>query len=322
MQLPTGISLDLLAQAVDQSLDGITISDALSPDMPLIYVNAGFEKMTGYSAAEVLGKNCRFLQGKETAQPSVGVLREAIKQGEGCIVILQNYRRDGTLFWNEFNISPVRNNDNLITHFIGVQKDVTARVEMLQHLRQSKKDLQAANLQLSRLALSDGLTGISNRRHFDEQLQALLSMAQRGATSISVLMMDLDFFKRFNDRYGHQAGDNCLTQVAQTIAAAFQRPSECAARYGGEEFAVVALNMNVAELTHYAQLLCDKVRALDIPHQDSPHLFSTISIGGVSIVPDRDSTPAALLKRADAALYQAKEHGRNRVHIVSSDNAE
>lgn len=311
------ISAALLAQAVDQSLDGITISDALRPDMPLIYVNAGFEKMTGYAAHEVLGKNCRFLQGEATLQPAVGVLREAIKRGEGCIVILQNYRKDGTLFWNEFNISPVRNADNLVTHFIGVQKDVTARVEMLQHLRQSKKDLQAANVQLSRMAMSDGLTGISNRRHFDEQLNALLSMAQRGGTSISVLMMDLDFFKRFNDRYGHQAGDNCLTQVAQTIAAAFQRPSECAARYGGEEFAVVALNMNVAELTHYAQLLCDKVRALNIPHQDAPTGVTSISIGGISLVPTRDTAPASLLKLADGALYEAKARGRNCVYIVS-----
>ncbi len=312
----TEISAALLAQAVDQSLDGITISDALSPDMPLIYVNAGFEKMTGYAAAEVLGKNCRFLQGTQTAQPAVGVLREAIKQGEGCIVILQNYRKDGTLFWNEFNISPVRNKDNLITHFIGVQKDVTGRVEMLQHLRLSKKALQAANLQLSRMAMSDGLTGISNRRHFDEQLQALLSMAQRGGTSICVLMMDLDFFKRYNDRYGHQAGDACLTQVAQSIGDAFKRPSECAARYGGEEFAVVALNMSAQELTHYAQLLCDKVRALNIPHQDSPHQFATISIGGISFTPTRDTTPESLLKLADAALYAAKEHGRNCVEIV------
>lgn len=317
MQLPAGISLDLLAQAVDQSLDGITISDARLPDMPLIYVNAGFEKMTGYRAAEVLGKNCRFLQGIASAQPAVSVLREAIKQGEGCIVILQNYRQDGTPFWNEFNISPVRNADNLLTHFIGVQKDVTARVEMLQHLRQSKQALQAANLQLSRMAMSDGLTGISNRRHFDEQLQALLSMAQRGGTSISVLMMDLDFFKRFNDRYGHQAGDACLTKVAQTISEAFKRPSECAARYGGEEFAVVALNMNAADLAQYAQLLCDKVRALNIPHQDAPTGVVSISIGGISLVPTRDTTPASLLKLADGALYEAKARGRNCVHIVS-----
>jgi diguanylate cyclase (GGDEF)-like protein/PAS domain S-box-containing protein len=315
MQLPAGISLDLLAQAVDQSLDGITISDARLPDMPLIYVNAGFEKMTGYTAAEVLGKNCRFLQGTQTAQPAVGVLREAIKQGEGCIVILQNYRQDGTPFWNEFNISPVRNADNLITHFIGVQKDVTARVDMLKHLRLSKLELENANKQLTVLAMNDGLTGISNRRHFDEQFHALLSIAQRTKVPLSVLMMDLDFFKRFNDRYGHQAGDDCLILIGGILADAFQRPSDCAARYGGEEFAVVSLGMSPDELLHHAELLCEKVRAVQLAHLDSPHGVVTISVGGASCMPKRDTLASALLKSADTALYAAKQQGRNRVVI-------
>ncbi len=156
MQPTTGLSSDLLALAVDQSLDGITIADARQPDMPLVYVNAGFEKMTGYSAAELLGKNCRLLQGDETTQASVAVIHEAISKGENCIVILKNFRKDGTLFWNEFNLSPVRNTDGVLTHFIGVQKDVTARVEMLKNLRQAKTNLQRANQQLKELALTDG----------------------------------------------------------------------------------------------------------------------------------------------------------------------
>ncbi|MFM2408179.1 MAG: hypothetical protein RL358_921 [Pseudomonadota bacterium] len=314
---PAEVSSALLAQAVDQSLDGVTISDALHRDMPLIYVNAGFEKMTGYRAAEVLGKNCRFLQGEDTAQPAVGVLREAIERGEGCIVILQNYRKDGTPFWNEFNISPVRNADNLVTHFIGVQKDVSARVKMLQNLRQSKVALQLANSKLSVLAQTDGLTGLSNRRHFDEQLQTLLGMAQRSGDSIAVLMMDLDFFKPFNDKYGHQVGDDCLIRAAHVLDDAFKRPGECVARYGGEEFSVVALNMTAEELEQYAQLLCNKVRALAIEHRASTHGVVTISIGGISLVPTRDTTPASLLKLADAALYEAKAQGRNCVQIVS-----
>ncbi len=314
---PAEISSELLAQAVDQSLDGITISDALQPDMPLIYVNAGFEKMTGYSADEVLGKNCRFLQGNETAQPSVAVLREALERGEGCIVILQNFRRDGTPFWNEFHVSPVRNADNIVTHFIGVQKDVTARVKMLNHLRQSKRELLLANTKLSVLAQTDGLTGLNNRRHFDEQLQTLLGMAQRSGDSIAVLMLDLDFFKQFNDRYGHPAGDECLIRAAQVLAEAFKRPGECVARYGGEEFSVVALNMSAEELDQYAQLLCNKIRALGIEHTVSTHGVVTISIGGISLVPNRDTTAASLLKLADAALYEAKAQGRNCVQIVS-----
>ncbi len=306
----------LLALAVDQSLDGIVIADALAADMPLIYVNAGFEKMTGYSAAEVLGRNCRFLQGKQSDQPAVQVLREAIAHGEHCIVIMQNFRKDGTLFWNEFNISPVKDTVGMVTHFIGVLKDVTARVDMLKHLRSSKLELQKANQQLNVLAMVDGLTGVGNRRYFNEQLHALFSVAQRTKAPLSVLMIDLDYFKRYNDRYGHQAGDDCLILVGGTIADACKRPSDAVGRYGGEEFAVVTVGMQEAELLQFARQLCHSVRAEGIPHQDSPHGVVTVSIGGVSRVPKRDTTSAALVKLADDALYQAKAMGRNQASIL------
>ena len=315
MTLLPDISASLLAKAVDQSVDGIIITDARKPDLPLVYVNVGFEKMTGYSSREVLGKNCRFLQGEDRMQPSIEVVREAVKNGESCVVMLRNFRKDGSLFWNEFNMSPVRDTAGVVTHFIGVLKDVTARVEMLTHLRQSKLALQNANHQLSILALTDSLTGIGNRRYFDEQFQSLLSMAQRGKAPLAVLMIDLDHFKRYNDLYGHQAGDDCLRQVGGCIADAFQRPGDCAARYGGEEFAVISIGMSMEEFQQHAQQLCDKVRALDIAHLDSPCGVVTVSAGGVARVPTRDTLALSLLKAADKALYQAKQRGRNRVVI-------
>ena len=315
MPLLPDISASLLAKAVDQSVDGIIIADARQSDLPLVYVNIGFEKMTGYSSREALGRNCRFLQGEDRAQPSIEVMREAIKNGESCVVMLRNFRKDGTLFWNEFNMSPVRDAAGVVTHFIGVLKDVTARVEMLTHLRQSKLALQNANRQLSILALTDSLTGIGNRRYFDEQCQALLSMAQRGKAPLAVLMIDLDHFKRYNDLYGHQAGDDCLRQVGGCIADSFQRPGDCAARYGGEEFAVISIGMSAEELQQHAQQLCDKVRALDLAHLDSPYGAVTVSVGGVARIPKRDTLILSLLKSADKALYEAKQQGRNRVVI-------
>ncbi|NNM69997.1 MAG: diguanylate cyclase [Gallionella sp.] len=315
MALLPDISASLLAKAVDQSVDGIIIADARKPDLPLVYVNVGFEKMTGYSSREVLGKNCRFLQGEDRMQPSIEVVREAVKNGESCVVMLRNFRKDGSLFWNEFNMSPVRDNGGVVTHFIGVLKDVTARVEMLTHLRQSKLALQNANHQLSILALTDSLTGIGNRRYFDEQFQSLLSMAQRGKAPLAVLMIDLDHFKRYNDLYGHQAGDDCLRQVGGCIADSFQRPGDCAARYGGEEFAVISIGMSADELQQHAQQLCDKVRALNLAHLDSPCGVVTVSVGGVARIPTRDTLVVSLLKAADKALYQAKQRGRNRVVI-------
>lgn len=279
--------------------------------MPLVYVNTGFEKMTGYSAAEVIGKNCRFLQGSDTKQHGIEVIRHAIKNSESCIVILQNSRKNGALFWNEFTLSPVFNEAHIVTHYIGVQKDVTARVDMLKHLRQSKSELQELNQQLQVLARTDGLTGIHNRRHFDEQLRTFYTMALRAQTPLAVIMVDLDYFKRFNDRYGHQAGDDCLILISGIIADAFQRPGDCTARYGGEEFVVATLDLSQAELVKRAQLLCDKVRESQIPHRDSPHHLVTISVGVVSRTPKHDVLPSDLLKLADGALYQAKQQGRN-----------
>lgn len=302
---------ELLAKVVDQSVDGIIIADTGKPGNPTIYVNRGFEHMTGYRAHEVLGKNCRFLQGEEHDQPGLEVIREAIKKGENCIVILRNFRKDGTLFWNEFSLSPVKDEAGKVTHFIGVLKDVTARADMLKHLRQSKLELQQANQKLSILALTDGLTGISNRRHFDEQALALLSMAQRTKVSLAVLMIDIDHFKQYNDHYGHAAGDACLIEVGKVIAAAFQRPGDCAARYGGEEFAVVSLGVSLEEMQQHAQQLREQVMALDIPHLKSKYARITVSIGVVAHLPKRENSISMLLKKADDALYVAKERGRN-----------
>ncbi len=118
---------------------GISVAHADKPDMPLFYVNPAFEAMTGYTFEEVQGKNCRFLQGDERDQPGVTLIREALKAGQEAVTILRNYRKDGTFFWNEFSLSPIRNRDGQLTHFVGIQNDVTARVEFESALRESEK---------------------------------------------------------------------------------------------------------------------------------------------------------------------------------------
>ena len=134
--------LRVLERAIAASSNGITISDPSQPDNPIIYVNPGFERMTGYCAEEVIGKNCRFLQGQETEQPAIPELRQAIRAGKQTQRVLRNYRKDGTLFWNEFSVSPVRDADGNLTHYIGIQTDITARKEAEEALRQQKELLQ------------------------------------------------------------------------------------------------------------------------------------------------------------------------------------
>ena len=131
-------TVKLRDQALNASSVGVVIADARLPDMPLIYVNPAFERITGYSTSEVLGYNCRFLQGNKTSQPAVAQLRAAIKAGEHCTVTLLNYRKDGSPFWNELTISPIYDDDNNLTHFVGIQADISDRIRAEQALRLEK----------------------------------------------------------------------------------------------------------------------------------------------------------------------------------------
>ena len=117
--------LRLLERAVTASTNSIVISDPNQPDDPLVYVNPAFERTTGYAAEEVVGRNCRFLQGDDWDQPVLGELRAAVHEGRHCSVVLRNYRKDGTLFWNELSIYPVRDEERRVTNFVGVQNDIT-----------------------------------------------------------------------------------------------------------------------------------------------------------------------------------------------------
>jgi diguanylate cyclase (GGDEF)-like protein/PAS domain S-box-containing protein len=306
-----------LAQAIAQSHDGITIVDARKDGLPLIYVNEGFEKLTGFSATEMLGKGYHALQGHDTEQPEIHEIRAAIAKAQSCLVTLRNYRKDGSMFWNELSISPVFDSEKTLTHYIGIQKDVTARVLLEQHLHQSNFDLHTINQQLNTLVNIDPLVGLSNRRHFDECLVNLRATALRTRSELSVLIIDIDHFKQFNEVYGHAAGDECLRMVGDCVAKSFVRNSDCAARYSGREFAVVTLSANFDEMCGHAQKLCEQVRALNIPHSESAHGIVTLSIGGVHRQPNRETDTAIFTQLAEQALVEAKHNGRDRINIVS-----
>ncbi len=142
-------------RAMASSSCGITISDATDPELPLIYINEAFERMTGYPSAEVIGRNCRFLQNDDRDQPGLEPLRAAFRKGENCTVMLRNYRKDGTLFWNEFFTAPIRDKRGKVTHFVGIQTDVTARKRAEDELvaRKSELELTLAELRQTQAML-------------------------------------------------------------------------------------------------------------------------------------------------------------------------
>jgi diguanylate cyclase (GGDEF)-like protein len=162
----------------------------------------------------------------------------------------------------------------------------------------------------------DGLTGIANRRHFDVALTRELRRAGRNGSALSLLLMDIDSFKAYNDHFGHQQGDSCLTLVAEAFAATLQRPADLAARYGGEEFAAVLPETGVLQAQQVAESIRERIASLDIPHAPAAaHPRVTLSIGVASFDKDGLNDAAALLGAADRALYVAKKAGRNCVII-------
>ncbi|MDL2358074.1 MAG: diguanylate cyclase [Pseudomonadota bacterium] len=186
-------------------------------------------------------------------------------------------------------------------------------VQLEARVSERTHDLAAANGKLAALSMTDGLTGIANRRRFDEALAAELARAARAGAPLALLMLDVDFFKPYNDHYGHQQGDDCLRQLAALLAAHARRASDLAARYGGEEFVLIAADTDGATALALAESIRAAIDALQLPHARAPLGRVSVSIGVVSLRPDDGTSVDQLLRMADQALYRAKEQGRNQV---------
>jgi len=198
---------------------------------------------------------------------------------------------------------------------------LNAKLRAMQRISEMRQQLQQANRELRLIAVKDGLTGISNRRHFDETLMKEIKRAIRSETSVSLVMCDIDFFKPYNDNYGHQAGDDCLKYVARTLAKSIKRPGDLAARYGGEEFAIILPETSADG----AMIIAENVRSV-IENLNLSHAYSavtdriTISCGVAALSPKKNGEEIAdlakqLIKSADKGLYRAKDLGRNKVSL-------
>ncbi len=198
------------------------------------------------------------------------------------------------------------------TYLLQLQRD-----EAYEEMKRLQEQLTESNAILQRLSTMDGLTGLANRRHFDETLEAEWRIGLRDKTILAVIMIDIDFFKKYNDGYGHQGGDDCLKGVAKILGETVHRAGDFVARYGGEEFVVILRSTDAKG----AAVLAEQMRA-NVEAQHIPHAYSavadhvSISLGVAAMHPDHSASPADLLARADEALYKAKEQGRNRYAIA------
>ena len=246
-------------------------------------------------------------------------IRAMEKQGEWTpIIFLTGLTKDEEL---EQGIA-AGGDDYLLKPVSGVVLGAKVRamqriVQMRHSLLVLARKLDLANKELTRLSAVDGLTGIANRRQFDEALAREWRRCMRAQEPLSLLMCDVDYFKQFNDSYGHQAGDDCLRTIAELLRVKLRRPADIVARYGGEEFAAVLPDTGVVGAEQVAEGMRSAVESLGIPHADSTAArVVTVSIGVATLVPQLAEGVPAMITAADWALYEAKRLGRNRVHAA------
>ena len=291
------LSAPVARRALDAAVTGIVIVDVINPGQPLTYVNAGFERLTGYGADEILGRNCRLLQGPGTDPRHLDEMRTALSRGEECRVTLLNYRADGTAFWNELTLSPVADESGRVTEYIGIQNDVTDRHE--------------AQYRVEYLAFHDTLTGLANRHALQQQLSLATARARDEGESLALLYLDLDGFKRVNDTLGHAAGDDLLRLVGERLKEIL-RPDDILARQGGDEFLIL-----LDRLGRDDELIAGTVarRVVDAMHRPFKVLGAQVQVGvsvGASLFPRDAGDDETLLQHADEAMYRAKSRDGSR----------
>jgi len=294
--------LRLFKRAVDATSNGVIISDILQADMPIIYVNSAFEKLTGYSSTEVVGRNCRFLQGQERDLLAAKQIRDAISQRREFSVVLRNFRKDNSAFWNKLFLAPVPDDYGAITHYIGIQADITAQKNYEQELAYN--------------ASHDLLTGLPNRALLKDRLTQSYQISKRNQQKVAILFIDLDGFKLINDSLGHLSGDDVLKQSSARISACI-RPGDTLARIGGDEFVLMLTDLSSGDevLPVTERILAAVAQPLDIAGQEV-HITASI---GISLSDNEQSEPMQMVQQADLAMYRAKQLGRNNCQWYSVD---
>lgn len=278
------------------------------------YVSPSFSTMTGWGSEEALGRDGRDLVHPEDRERLAAALDRLRAGATGAACSYRQLRKDGSHIWVEDRRRMASPTGNGAPECVGNIRDVTERKSLEDRLTE-------ANAELTALSAIDGLTGLANRRHFDHALAAEWSRAGRERRPLSLVLLDADCFKPFNDMYGHPAGDEVLRMVASCLRVGLQRPADLAARYGGEEFAVLLPETGSQGAMLVAERIRREVVARRVPHGGAAAGFVSVSLGVASVVPRDGDPPVSLVERADAALYQAKRRGRNRAEAHAGARA-
>ncbi len=294
--------LHLRNQAIEASVNGIMISEASLPDTPLIYVNAAFEKITGFSSEEVLGRNPRFLSRDDTNQKEIVDIGSAVAERRPIKSLLRNYRKDGSLFWNNLTIAPVSNEAGEVTHFVSIIDDLTEQ--------------KSYEEELARRSNFDELTGLPNRNLLSDRINQAVAQSRRSGTDFGVFLLDLDRFQVINDSLGHHFGNELLKRVAERLEGNI-RAQDTLARLGGDEFVILSRDV---KQSGSAETIKKKIHAaLAPPFTIGKTELQITASCGISLFPEHGEDEDTLIRKADLAMYKAKKEGGGTCHLFTED---
>ena len=297
-----GATLEIRDRALNSATSGVVICDALQKGMPIIYANPAFERLTGYAAAEITGRDCKFVQGDATDPGAKAEMGAAMREGRECLLTLLNYRKDGTSYWCEVHLSPVFDRRGRVLQYVGVQNDVTARVEAERQLRDERDRAR-------HMASHDSLTGLLNRAAFSRSAEALLGTLMGQEVAV-VLFIDVNRFKGVNDDHGHDVGDEVLAAAAD----AFRRmlgQDALVARHAGDEFLALFTASDPVAAQERATAIATSSACGVLEHELAGTV--TASVGWTIARADKRRPLAELVSEADATMYARKRETRTAV---------
>jgi diguanylate cyclase (GGDEF)-like protein/PAS domain S-box-containing protein len=298
-------SAEAWQRLVENSPEGIVICDANAADHPVLFVNNAFAQLCGYPVTTLMGSNLRILQGTDRDQDGRVRLAEALQKGLPARVLVRNYRPDGSLFWNECVVQPVRSGKGELTHFIGYHRDASERLKSAE--RSSMSGLPS-------WLREDRLTGLHSRAYFEELLQRDWALAQRDSHEIGLTLFDIDDLGAYNDKFDRAAGDACIRRVARVIGGSYRRGGDLVGRWEGGTFAVLTQGDAAERAAHYAQIVGQRVRDLLMHHPTAgAGRYVTVSAAVASLVPPRTLALEGLLRACQAAMKRAKKNGKDAI---------
>jgi diguanylate cyclase (GGDEF)-like protein/PAS domain S-box-containing protein len=303
----------LVRELLEGAPEGIVVCEANPASSPvtssrLLWANAAFERMSGYTLAELAGRDLRTLQGDDREQEGRARLRQAMAARECGRALLRNYRKDGTQYWVELLVQPLRDAQGAVGHWAGFLRDVSAR----------ERGDDTRSMRMPTWVREDRLTGLASRQYFEELLLHDWRIAQRDQKPLTLVRFDMDALGGYNDTFGRSAGDACIKRISGVIASAFRRGSDLVARWEGGTIVVLARNTEPALAEAYATAVAQRVYAQRIRHPRARgEKLVTLSAGVAALSPTPGQEPELLLRASERALRRARQEAPGRVAMAN-----